>query len=56
MNVCRRKENVDPNTARVLNQYVQVAKQEALRQAAAKEEANKKANSKILCRSKFRLI
>jgi len=42
----QKKENVDPNTARVLNQYVQVAKQEALRQAAAKEEANKKANSR----------
>lgn len=44
----RMKKNdiVDPNTARVLNQYVQVAKQEALRQAAAKEESNKKANSR----------
>ena len=43
----QKKENVDPNTARVLNQYVQVAKQEALRQAAAKEESNKKAQEDL---------
>ena len=47
---------MDPNTARVLNQYVQVAKQEALRQAAAKEEANKKANSRYYVDQKLRFI
>ena len=41
-----KNEQVDPNTAKVLNQYVQLAKQELLRQAAANAEASKKANSR----------
>lgn len=41
-----KNDQVDPNTAKALNQYVQLAKQELLKQAATKEEANKKANSR----------
>ena len=41
-----KKDQVDPNTTKALEQYFQLARQELLRQAAAKEESNKKANSR----------
>lgn len=41
-----KKDQVDPNTTKALDQYFQLARQELLRQAAAKAEANKKANSR----------
>lgn len=41
-----KKEQVDPNTTKALEQYFQLARQELLRQAAANAEANKKANSR----------
>ena len=41
-----KKDQVDPNTTKALEQYFQLARQELLRQAAANAEANKKANSR----------
>lgn len=41
-----KKDQVDPNTTKDLEQYFQLARQELLRQAAANAEANKKANSR----------
>ncbi len=41
-----KKDQVDPNTTKALEQYFQLARQELLRQAAANVEANKKANSR----------
>ena len=41
-----KKDQVDPNTTKALEQYFQLARQELLRQAAANAEASKKANSR----------
>lgn len=41
-----KKDQVDPNTTKALDEYFQLARQELLRQAAANAEANKKANSR----------
>ena len=41
-----KKDQVDPNTTKALEQYFQLARQELLRQAAANAESNKKANSR----------
>lgn len=41
-----KKDQVDLNTTKALEQYFQLARQELLRQAAANAEANKKANSR----------
>lgn len=41
-----KKDQVDPNTTKALEQYFQLVRQELLRQAAANAEANKKANSR----------
>ena len=41
-----KKDQVDSNTTKVLDEYFQLARQELLRQAAANEESRKKANSR----------
>lgn len=41
-----KKDQVDPNTTKALEQYFQLARQELLRQASANAEASKKANSR----------
>lgn len=41
-----KKDQVDPNTTKALDEYFQLARQELLRQAAANAESKKKANSR----------